>query len=82
LVDDLPSATPSVFVRRQTLEWVTAAQAKFGLPLDLAGSIGGWQAARARGRGRGLSRMPGGLEAVLILLMLSPVVAQWAAVRL
>ncbi len=74
-----------LFVRRRMLEWVTAAQAKFSLPLDILGfyrrMAGGVTLAAAAavvvscaGHGAGLIAAP-----FVILWTLSPVVAQWAS---
>ena len=71
--------------RRRMLEWVTAAQAKFSLPLDIvgfyrrmAGGVGLTAAAAAvvlyAGHGAGLIAAP-----FVILWTLSPIVAQWAS---
>jgi cyclic beta-1,2-glucan synthetase len=75
-----------LFVRhRHMLEWVTAAQAKFGLPLDIPGfyrrMAGGVALSAAAavtvwcaGHGAGAIAAP-----FVILWMLSPAVAQWAS---
>lgn len=73
--------------RRHMLEWVTAAQAKFSLPLDIRGfyqrmaggvvlALAGGAAVVVGGAGHGswLIAAP-----FVILWMLSPVVAQWAS---
>jgi cyclic beta-1,2-glucan synthetase len=71
--------------RRRMLEWVTAAQAKFSLPLDIPGfyrrMAGGVALAAVAavivwgaGQGAGLITAP-----FVILWMFSPAVAQWAS---
>jgi cyclic beta-1,2-glucan synthetase len=71
--------------RRHRLEWVTAAQAKFSLPLDVRGFY------QRMAGGVALAAVAGGFVALVdpvvlpvaapfvILWMLSPVVAQWAS---
>jgi cyclic beta-1,2-glucan synthetase len=71
--------------RRNMLEWVTAAQATFGLPLDIAGfyrrmaggialAVAATGVVAASGQGSWLIPAP-----FLALWILSPVVAQWAS---
>ncbi len=74
-----------LLVRRRRLEWVTAAQAKFSLPLDVRGfyrrmaggvvlAAGAAGIVGCTGYGSRLIAAP-----FVILWMLSPVVAQWAS---
>ena len=72
--------------RRRLLEWVTAAQAKFGARLDHSRilSADGWRR-RSRGCGRRSSSLASGVvhgrsrRPFVILWMLSPAVARWAS---
>jgi cyclic beta-1,2-glucan glucanotransferase len=74
-----------VVSRRHMLEWVTAAQAKFSLPLDVRGfyqrMAGGVVIAAAAGVTVGCAAHGSWLVAApfVALWMLSPVVAQWAS---
>jgi len=86
MTDAIARTLVRLFVsRRRMLEWVTAAQAKFSLPLDVRGfyqrMAGGVVLAAAAavivgcaGHGAGLVAAP-----CMTLWMLSPVVAQWAS---
>lgn len=71
--------------RRRLLEWVTAAQAKFSLPLDIPGfyrrMAGGVALAAAAAAFVGCAAHASLLLAApfVILWLLSPVVAQWAS---
>ena len=75
-----------LFVRRRgLLEWLTAAQAKFGLPLDvpgfyrrMAGGVALGVAAALIVAGAGAGGQPLAIPFVLLWL-LSPAVAQWAS---
>src|SRR4030095_2226991 len=79
-----------LFVRRRhLLEWTTAAQAKFSLPLDIGGFYPRVAGRLARGRARAVATAVvvsyAGHGAALIaapfamLWALSPIVAQWAS---
>jgi len=70
--------------RRHLLEWVTAAQAKSGLGLDLWGSIAEWPGACPRPVRDGdhrlaSARSPGRGGPFLLLWMVSPAVARWVS---
>jgi cyclic beta-1,2-glucan synthetase len=86
MIDAIARTLFRLFVsRRHMLEWVTAAQAKFSLPLDVRGFY------QRMAGGVALAALVGGIVAFaepaalpiaapfVILWMLSPVIAQWAS---